>query len=257
MQHRFPTPDPIQLTLTLRAGTIRVHALDTAETVVEVAGSGSADPGEVEVVHDGRALSVTGPDILSGLLRRMPEYTLDITLPTGSSARIRSGSADVVLTGSLADVEVVCGSGAVSLERADAASRLHTGSGGIRVGHAGGELSLRAGSGDVVVDELSAAGHIKAGSGDVVVHTAFRDLTVTTGSGDVRVDAAHSGELHLRAGSGDVSVGVPQGIPVWADAHAAGGVRNRLSSRGAPEKGQDHVRLLARIGSGSLQLRDA
>lgn len=257
MKHTFPTPEPVHLTITLRAGVVRVAAMRTTESTLDVGAPRGADPAEVHVALDGRALTVWGPDSGMGLLRRSSEFTIDIAVPEGSTVRARCGGADVNLSGSLGAVDVACGSGEVNLERADASARLVGGSGEIRVGRADRDLSIRSGSGDVVLDEVRGSAHVKAGSGDVVVHAAYRDVELTTGSGDVRVDAAHSGELRLRTGSGDASIGVPQGVPVWADAQAYGGVRNQLTPRGAPAEGQPHLRIRARVGSGSLHLGDA
>lgn len=257
MRHSFPCTGPLTADIVVRAGALRVRARRTEEAVVEIAPHGDADASGVFVTYDGSTLAVRAPAAPQSWFRHAPRYDVEVTVPEHSRVRSRSGSAGTDIAGPLESLDVQTGSGDVTLEQADAAARLASGSGDIRAVRASGELTVRAGSGDVVLGELGGPARVKAGSGHVVVRVAHRDVEVTTGSGDVRVDAAREGELRLRTGSGDVVVGVPAGIPVWADVRTMGGVSNRLTSRGAPVDGQSHVRLTVVTASGSVELHDA
>jgi DUF4097 and DUF4098 domain-containing protein YvlB len=97
---------------------------------------------------------------------------------------------------------------------------------------------------------------VKSGSGDMRVRDAHRDLSLNTASGDLVVDVMHRGQLSARNVSGDISVGVPAGVPVWTDVSTmTGSVTSGLAAVGEPADGQDHVEVRATTVSGDVELR--
>jgi len=258
MRHTFPTSEPVHLDVTLRAGHLTVTASAAlTEAVVDIEPTSAGDDAALAVTFDGHALAIRDTRQHRGLRRCRADRAVTVTVPDGSRARLRTGSADIDIRGTFGALAMATGSGDIQVQRVDGPSEGRSGSGDIRVGRAVAPLALGAGSGDLVVDAAAAPLHLKVGSGDATVHTASGDLHVTTGSGDVRLASVSGGTVRVRAGSGDVSIGVPLGIPVYAEVDAGGGVTNRLTPRGRPEPGQDHVRLRVHTGAGSLRLSDA
>jgi DUF4097 and DUF4098 domain-containing protein YvlB len=156
---------------------------------------------------------------------------------TGDST-IETGSGDVAIDTSLANLRIKAGSGDVGIERVAGATVIATGSGSIFVGRTEDEAVVRSGSGDVQVKD------------------ALTDLSVTTASGDLRIDTFRVGTLKAKGVSGDVHVGVPAGIPVWTDiSSVSGSIHSTLEGAGQPTEGQDFIELRATTVSGDILLQ--
>ncbi len=256
MKHTFPTAAPIVADLELRHADLQMVASEVTETTVEIAGHAGTDASEVTIEMTAGTLVVRVPRSV-GLLRRGPQLRLSISLPTGSSVRARSGSGDLDVSGSYAAVTLQAGSGDIRVDTITQDSHVSAGSGDVTISDARARVRVDIGSGDVRIEGATAELAVKAGSGDVTVAVSSGGVAATTGSGDVQLRSVRGGELWLRTGSGDVDVAVPRGIPVWTDILAAGGVRSQLTPRGEPAEGEDHVRVHAQVGSGSVRLHDA
>lgn len=275
MNHDFHTPDPVRLYVEVGRGSIRVQASDECrergETQVRIDGS---RPDQVVVDQDGDQVSVVVPKERLGFGGDKREVHVTVSMPTGSQAVLRAGSATVAVTGDLAVVAVKSGSGDVTVERVGGQGLVETGSGDVRLESVTGELQVKCGSGDVRVGSLEGpatistgsgdivlartAAHVavKTGSGDLVVEEAADDLTMSTGSGDAWVRRALRGRLTLNGASGDVRVGIPSGTPVWTDVTTiTGQIRSDLPSTGEPADGQDFIELRARTATGNVQLQ--
>lgn len=268
-EHRFTTSHPVQLVAEIGKGSVQVVATATTETVVEITGR---DADQVDVRQNGEQVSVVAPKQW-GLLGGESRLDVVVTLPTGSALAVKTGSADVTVTGTIGRSQVKSGSGDVEVDTAEGPLVVETGSGAIRVEAARAELRTKSGSGDVLVVDAGASvvastgsgdvqlwtTHgpvvVKTGSGDVKVGSAETDVTMTTGSGDLVVDTAHRGRLTAKGASGDVRVGVPAGVPVWTDiSTVSGSIRSGLQGTGAPEDGADHVEIRAKVVSGDVVL---
>lgn len=264
----FDTPEPVQLYVENGSGGIDVTAADVAQTEVRIEGK-HAD--QVQVVHDRGQVSVIAPKT-RGLFGDQ-KLDMDIVVPTDSSVVAKSGSADVRVSGQVADVKVKSGSGDVSLERVTGSGSIDTGSGDVALVEAAGELRVRSGSGDIAAEILAAATSISTGSGDirveraagpVVVKTgsgdldiarAEADVTMTTGSGDTLIRQAARGRITSKGASGDVRIGVPVGTPVWTDiSTVTGTVSSGLEGVGEPAPGADFVEVRANTVSGDVHL---
>ncbi|WP_101523262.1 DUF4097 family beta strand repeat-containing protein [Nocardioides houyundeii] len=275
MNHRFHTPDPIQLRAEVGRGTLTIDAADEAraqgETRVDVEGPHSD---LVEVTQHGDQISVLAPPPRFGF-ESAGEQSLHVTvvLPTGSDAVLRTGSARTKVTGSLATLAVKSGSGEVEVARLAGQALLETGSGQIRIDVVAGELQAKSGSGDIVLGLVTAPATLSTGSGDVTVQTveaelvvktgsgdltvthAAADLSMATGSGDVRLTKVQRGRVGVRGASGDVRLGIPGGTPVWTDITTlSGAIRSDLPPTGEPADGQDHVEVRAKTVSGDVVL---
>lgn len=250
MNRTFATPEPVELVVEIVVGEVTITASDTTHTDVSLTGTG-ADQTRVE--QDGRTVSVIGPRP-EGLLRRSPSVDVTVTVPTGSSLGVRVGSADVDARGTFGEARLRSGSGDMSIGELRGVSQVVTGSGNLRIERAAAPLEASSGSGDIVIGACVEGLRAKVGSGEISVGSATGNVAATTGSGDIRIRSLGGGEARLRTGSGDVRVGVPDGLPVWTDITAQGGVTSALASRGAPAEGEPFVAVRAQVGSGSVHL---
>ena len=269
-EHHFETPQPVRLFAEIGKGSVKVVATETTSTHVEITGR---DADLVDVQQNGQQISVVGPRQRGGFFGTDPGLEVVITLPTGSELAVKTGSADIIVTGTVATSRLKSGSGDVELDAADGPLLVETGSGDIRVEEAHAELRAKSGSGDVLVVDATAAlvvstgsgdvqlwttrgpAVVKTGSGDVKVGDAADDVSLTTGSGDLVVGTARRGRLTAKGASGDVRVGVPVGVPVWTDISTVSGeIRSNLEGAGRPEDGADHLEVRAKVVSGDIVL---
>lgn len=271
MHKSFDTPGPTKLYVELGAGDLNIHATDTPQTVVDIDGQGADDV--IVVEQRGDQVVVVAKQRWGFSLGGTHELTVTVTLPTGSDLVTKTGSADLVATGTFALVKVKSGSGEVQIEHIAHEAVLETGSGTIEIAVAEGAFRAKAGSGDVQVGRMAdtavvstgsgdtmigtaeATLVVKSGSGDVQVKEARSDLSVTTASGDLRVGVVRRGDVRLTCVSGDVHVGVPAGIPVWTDISCVSGqVSSSLEGAGQPVDGQDFIEIRAKTVSGNVHL---
>ena len=269
-EYQFETHRPVRLFTEIGKGSVKVVATDTTETRVEIAGR---DAEQVDVRQDGDQITVIAPKLRGGFFGGDNRLDVVVTLPTDSQLAVRTGSADVAVTGTVGTAQVKSGSGDVEVDVAGGALLVETGSGDVRVEEARAELKAKSGSGDVLVVDAAAAlmvstgsgdvqlwttrgpAVVKTGSGDVKVGDAGTDVTMTTGSGDLVVSTVRRGRMTAKGASGDVHVGIPAGVPVWTDISTVSGeIRSNLHGTGQPEEGADHVEVRAKVVSGDIVL---
>lgn len=270
MHKTFDTPAPVALYVELGTGHVTVRAEETDRTSVHVDGR---DADQVTVEQRDRQIVVLAPPRRVGFLGGAGDLRVTVTLPLDSDLAAKLGSADLVGSGRYADVRLKSGSGDVRVEEAVGAAVVETGSGDIEIGTTHDHLRVKAGSGDVRVGRLAGTTvvstgsgdvtltraeqetAVKSGSGDVEVKEALADLSVNTASGDLEVGAVRRGALSVKGVSGDVSVGVPPHIPVWADIGSlSGSVTSTLDGAGRPEEGQEFLEIRATTVSGDVRL---
>ena len=227
MERTFNTPSPVDLFLEFDRGQVIVMAGDTTESTIRVEGD---QPERVRIEYSGNQLSA--------VVERRSVFDFGAvlqvwaTVPTGSRAVVRTGSADVRTSGRLASANLQTGSGDVEL-----AEVTGTGSGDVQVDHARGRVVA------------------KAASGNIVIEKADDDLQLNSASGDVEVGRLRSGEVAVSTASGSVRLGVPPAIPVWTDISTiTGKVTSDLVGAGRPEPGQESLRLRAKTVSGDVRL---
>jgi DUF4097 and DUF4098 domain-containing protein YvlB len=276
MDYHFDTPSPIHLYVEIPAGEVRLEAADvtTTDVVLEPIGDvtrAQAIIDEVRVEHRGDDVYVLFPKHGRSLFGDRGHVRLTVRAPSGSAVSIKSGSADVSATGRFGDVDAATGSGDVRFEHTGRA-RIRSGSGEIRVEDVDGTLEAKSGSGTIEFAAVHGAAKISNGSGDVRVGVVDGELSVKSGSGDVSiadatesvhalsgsgdfaVERVHRGTVRARTGSGDVRVGVADGIAVLLDVSTASGtVRSELEAAGAPEDGR-HATVAVKTGSGDIVL---
>lgn len=267
----FESHEPVRLYVELGKGAVHVTATDTTETHVQVTGR---DADDVTVQQSGRGVSVIAPRQRTGFFGGGDSAVeVSVTVPFTSELAVKTGSADVTVTGTVGTTEIKSGSGDVRLADlsgpglvetgsgdvtivvANAELRVKSGSGQVSVGHAESAVAISTGSGDVELGTTSGPAAVKTGSGDLKVVDANTDVSMTTGSGDLQVGTAHRGRFTVKGASGDVRIGIPAGVPVWTDISTlSGSIHTGLESVGEPAEGADHIELRAKTVSGDIVL---
>jgi hypothetical protein len=149
---------------------------------------------EVRVRYpQGRALRISFWDVMRGVESPRAEIRLELEVPPGFAADLRSASGDLRTAG------------------LDGAQTLTTTSGDIGIEDAGGPVEARATSGSVDATGLRAA-RLTAVSGDVVVDGVRGPLQARTTSGGISVRGA-ADSLRLDSVSGDIRIdAAPRGL---------------------------------------------
>lgn len=204
---------------------------------------------QTRLEQTGGRVTVHAPKALP--LRNIP-LAVTVIAPPGSAVEVKTGPADVTVTGAAGRVDLSTGTGEIKLDRADGAATVRSGSGAIRLGPVGAGLHLRTGSGAVEVAELSGSATVATGTGDVWLGTVAGSVLARSGSGDVSVAEAVRGNLELTTGSGDIRVGLRPGVAAEVDLTAsAGTVSSELDVAMEPPEGEVPLTLRARTGSGT------
>jgi DUF4097 and DUF4098 domain-containing protein YvlB len=255
MNRQFETHGPIDLTVEIGKGRVRISAADVSEATVDVEGT---DADDVAVTFEGNSLRVIGPKHGGGIFNRESDLDVQVGLPTDSNLAVKTGSADIEIEGQVGASRLKTGSGDVSCDTFSGPAMIDTGSGDVEVSEGHAELNVSTGSGDVEVGTANARTVVKTGSGDLHVVTANADVSLSTGSGDLSIGTARRGKVSAKGASSDIHIGIPSGTPVWADINTVTGrVRSNIESVGAPQDGQDHIELQARTVSGDITLAQA
>ncbi|MBA3671534.1 MAG: DUF4097 family beta strand repeat protein [Gemmatimonadaceae bacterium] len=156
-----------------------------------------------------------------------------------------------------AQLKVVTGNGAVSVERVGADVQATTGNGRVRIVGTDGGVRATTGNGEVEVRDVRSAVRVTTGNGDVTVSTAEGPVQARTGNGDidVRMSAMKASEnMSFSTGHGNVRLTIPASYNGELDASTGNGEVSsdfdlKLNGRVNPR----HIR--ATIGSGGATLR--
>jgi len=269
MEQTFETSGRTSLYVEIGSGDVNVRADEESHVVVRVEGDGAED---TTVEQRGDRIVVIGPQ-RTGFFGGARGLDVHVSMPHDSDLATKLGSADLVVTGAIGSASLKSGSGDVQIEAANDEVQVESGSGDITLGVVAGDLRVKSGSGDVTLQELGGAGSISTGSGDVeLTHTSGDvqmktgsgslrvrqpegDVALSTASGDLTVDRMSAGQLAAKNVSGDIRVGVPDGVPVWTDISTlSGSVRSNLQGAGQPAEGEPFLELRAKTVSGDIYL---
>ncbi len=133
------------------------------------------------------------------------DVDVEVSVPAGTTVRYRTASGRLWAEGVLAGVDVSCASGGVTL------------------GDVSGALKFNSASGDVRAGSVEGAIKVKSASGDVRIGLVGGDLSVQNVSGDVEVSFASPVSAEVNTVSGDVVVGVREGLLIELDAKSVSG----------------------------------
>lgn len=232
------------------AETVRVSLLPEHRRESRAAERAIAD---TQVSFEGGTLTVQVPKRIH--LRGDAALELSVELPEGSSAAVRTASADLTCTGELGSLDGHTASGDVTADRIAGPVSLITSSGDIRVREAAGDTRVQTSSGDAYLERVGGDLSVKTSSGDLRVREAAQSASVSTSSGDVRIGSIGGGQAEVSSVSGDISLAVPPGIDVYQDLSAISGrVSSELDAAPDGAGGQVALTLHCRSVSGDIKI---
>jgi hypothetical protein len=278
----FPTPEPIQATLEIPVGDVRLAAHDRTDTVVEVRPSDpseeadvrAAEQTRVEMTADGLLVKTPKQRGLS-LLGKPGSVDVSVELPAGSRLRADLGVTTLRGTGRLDRCQVKAGVGQLDLESAGPV-QLTTGAGGISVGTVHGSAEITSGSGTVRLTEVDGPAVIRnangetwvgavtgslqvsASNGGISIDQADGDVKAKTANGSLRVGRIARGVTTLQTSMGEIEIGIAPGTAALIDAQTKlGSVRNSLAAAGSPEATDEKAEIHAKTAFGDISIRRA
>ncbi|QFU92052.1 DUF4097 family beta strand repeat-containing protein [Amycolatopsis sp. YIM 10] len=257
----FDTPAPINATVELAVGEVRLVASDRTDTVVEVSPTNQADASDVKAAAETRVeysngeLRVTGPKRNPlDLSKKTRSIAVTIELPTGSRVRGEVAMGDFHGTGTLGDSRFKTSAGHVRME-ATGSLLAETSAGHVEVGHVAGDAEITTGTGRVSLGEVDGTGVVKNSNGPTTIRQAGGELRLRAANGDISVDRAVA-EVDAESSLGDILVGVADSTSARLELNTKfGRVRNALAD-GLPRQ-RDTVDVRARTSFGDITVRGA
>ncbi len=277
----FDTPEPITVSVTLKAGDLRVVASDRADAMVTVS---PADDETVLVELVGGRLTVTdrepkrrGPWVadLIDKLRGPGSRSVSIEVPTGSNLDVDTTYGEVRTIGTLGTCRLRLGYGDVQLDRT-AAVDMRNRHGDVTVEHVDGDAAIAVSSGDIILRTVTGSAtvtnnhsnidigvvggtlRLTGTHGEILVSRASSDVSARNAYGGIRIAEAVSGVVDLSTTYGELEVGIAAGTAAWLDVSSStGSVQNRLASRSGPEGFERSVEVHASTRDGDVVIRRA
>jgi len=255
----FPGSEPIDAFIDLAAGRVMLTAQPTDVTTVELTASwpGRSErlPADVQVSFDGGRLEITGPR-RSGLWRGHTGLDVAVTLPAGSRCMVRAASADLTCTGEIAEFDAHTASGDVTAAVITGHAEIQTASGDVRLEEAGAGADVRTAGGDIRLARAGGDVRVRTASGDVNIGSAASSAAVVTSSGDVRLASVSAGRTDVQTVSGDIVVGVAEGVGVYLDlASVTGSTTSQLEETAASD--DVPLEVVCRAVSGDIRIARA
>jgi hypothetical protein len=213
-EHRFHTPQPVDLLVSIPSGDVIVETADVDESIITVEGDERLVERTV-VEHDGNRLAVQyrgkqgfGITVEIGgfSIGNGERLKVRAKIPHASAAELTTASADMNVDGTLRTLEAKTASGDLTMR-----------------GSVDGAASVKTVSGDVQLDEVGGDLTVNSVSGDVRVADVGGSVRTKSVSGDIRVDRAGGPEATLQSVSGDIRLGVAAGTNVDVDANSVSG----------------------------------
>jgi hypothetical protein len=211
-EHRFHTPEPVELNVKIPAGDIEIVTVDGDESVVTLEGSERLIE-QTTVELQGRTLVVEYHGRKHGIIISIGDFSLGgnklrvhATVPHGSSATLMNAAADMDLRGRFASLDSKTASGDLVLD-----------------GDVEGEAEIKTVSGDVRLQNVGGDLDVKTVSGDILAASVGGSVTIKAVSGDVRVESVRAGHVTVQSVSGDIEVGVAPGTNLDVDAGSVSG----------------------------------
>jgi len=284
MEHTFSTPGQVDLVVQNEVGHVSIVAHPADETIVRLE---AETPGAEELVQRttvecrpkgrGHAVIVKVPRWGGMLFLRRNGIAITVTVPEGGHVAAATASADIEVTGSIGSADFSTASGDISADAVAGEVVAKTASGAITLGDVG-ELRVHSSSGDLRCSKVEGQAVFSTASGDVEIGAAGDRVDVKTASGharlgdlaagarivgvsgDVRVLAIGQGDLHVRSVSGNVAVGVSDGVDLHVDLETLSGhVQSEIPLDEAPQAGRRgaKVDITVRSVSGSIDIERA
>jgi DUF4097 and DUF4098 domain-containing protein YvlB len=252
---------PINAIVRMSAGMVDVIAEDRSSVTVDVAPGAGGEASRVaaeqtRVELDGDLLMIETPQTHGFVVRRSGAVNIRVHVPTGSRLQFSSSSGDLRVAGRLGDVEVSTSSGDARLDHVSGDLRRSSASGDTQFNRVDGDLSANGASGDVRGGVVAGGLSTKSASGDVTIGAVAGSVKAQSASGDIEIGNLSAGVARFNSVSGDVSVGVAEGVAVWLDlSSVSGDTRSELPvSESAPAGRAAALNLYVRTVSGDVRV---
>ena len=248
MQRTFDTPGKVRVVVENDVGLVVITAREAATTEVTL----EADSGGSEELVEGATVENQPSGGDSVIRVKVPHkhgmkfvrrngVTVRIGMPLQGDVDVATASADVELNGSIGEARVKTVSGDITADDASGDMRAKSVSGDISVGTVAGDLRMHSAAGDMRAVRVDGRAQLTSTSGDIEVGSAANRADVRSTSGDVRLgdvagDASivgvsgnvrvlsyAAGTMQVRAVSGDITVGIVQGVNLSVDAETMSG----------------------------------
>jgi DUF4097 and DUF4098 domain-containing protein YvlB len=263
----FETPGDVSVRASIAEGEIVVGTAAEQRVEVDVqplrynsASREAAEQTRVELVERGGRYEVVVEAPKRWIsFGRGASIGVRVTCPERTRLQLSTASGDVRATGRFADVDVKTASGDVAVDVAEGNARLTSASGDLSIAEIGGTGSAKSASGDVDVRLARGSLSVNVASGDVRVERALGSLSVNTASGEAEIGMVEAGEIKAQSVSGDVRIGVREGLRVWIDASSVSGtISSSLPLEDGPAReGSAALELRARTVSGDVRILSA
>jgi hypothetical protein len=276
---RFNTPSPIDVTIDLGVGDVRLVASDRADTVVVVEPSDPAKRDDVDAAEE-TVVSYDDGRLLVRAPKGWKRYSwfgdggsvdVRVELPSGSAVRCDPAMAAVQATGRLAsfrcktgmgdididavgDAQLRTGMGDINVTATDGAD-VSTGSGTIRIATIAGNATVKNSNGDIRLGDVDGDVRARTASGGITIDRAGAGVTAKTAYGDIFLGEVARGSVSAQTAFGDVEIGVGPGTAAWLDVNTkVGHVRNGLDETDRPAAGDDTVEIRAQTAAGDITI---
>jgi DUF4097 and DUF4098 domain-containing protein YvlB len=213
-EEEFTARGALEVAVHLVSGDLTVRTGTSTTVQVRVTASGArarqrlADT-TIEFDEAKSTLAVRSP-LRSGGTRKWSDFVsngdidVELVVPEGSSLDCHSASGDVVAMGNYDAIEFASASGDLAVDQVN-------------------DVRVNSASGDVVATRIASSVKIKCSSGDVQIAQVAGDAHLVVVSGDVNAYVDGPGVLDVHAVSGDVTVGIREGLTVAVDAKSVSG----------------------------------
>jgi len=213
-EHRFHTPEPIELDVKVPAADIVVETVDGEESLIVVEGSEKlVEHTFVEQRGNRLVVEFRGPKPFGFTIEiagwRIGNEKLNIhaRIPHSSRPSINTVSGDTNIAGRIGSIDAKTMSGDLAVfADVERDATIKTVSGDVRFqSSVGGDL------------------HVQTVSGDVFATRIGGSVTTKSVSGDVRIESVREGKATLQSVSGDIHLAVERGTSLDVDANSVSG----------------------------------
>jgi hypothetical protein len=222
---------PVDLEVLTRTGDVRIRAGSSGS--VQIHGKiyvgdrwfGGRREDDVHAIEQNPPIRQDGNNIhVEYVDYRNISIDYEITVPTETTVRTKTGSGDQIVEGTHGNADVQTGSGDVRLSNLQGEIRVQTGAGNLRAREVSGSVRGSTGSGDVEIEELGAGDiDFRTGSGNISARGVQGSFHAETGSGEITAEGQQSGTWEAHTGSGNVRVRLPSNAAFDADISTSSG----------------------------------
>jgi DUF4097 and DUF4098 domain-containing protein YvlB len=277
---KFDTLQPINVTIDLSVGNVRITASDRTDTVVEVSAGRASKGSDVKAAEQTRVEFSQGR-LLVLTPKSWRRYTpfgggeavnVEIELPAGSRVHVETAVGDIGCEGRLGEstfntsvgnvyldetgpLHVNTSAGNVTVDRIVGRGEI-TGSGQVRIREIDGPAVIKNLNGATWVGEVKGDLRCNAANGDITVDRALSAVIAKTANGAVRIGEVVRGAIELGTANGELEVGIRHGTAAMLDVRSQfGSVRNSLTATDGPQPSDQTVEVRARTSYGDIVIR--